>query len=79
MNPREGEDILTNSAFDPVLSDLFQNYSSSGFISKSSPLISLRVINQLILWFMEPGDSISHSQGISNNPYPETNQPNFSY
>ena len=24
---------------------------------------------------MEPGDSMSHSQGVSNNPYPEHNQP----
>ena len=25
---------------------------------------------------MEPGGSMSHSQGLSNNPYPEPNQPN---
>ena len=25
---------------------------------------------------METGDSMSHSQGLSNNPYPELNQPN---
>ena len=25
---------------------------------------------------MEPGGSIPHSQGVSNNPYPEPNQPN---
>ena len=25
---------------------------------------------------MEPGGSIQHSQGLSNNPYPEPNQPN---
>ena len=24
---------------------------------------------------MEPGDLMSHSQGLSNNPYPEMNQP----
>ena len=28
---------------------------------------------------MEPGGSIPHSQGLSNNPYPEPNQPNSSY
>ena len=28
---------------------------------------------------MEPGGSIPHSQGQPNNPYPEPNQPNFSY
>ena len=25
---------------------------------------------------MKPGDSMLHSQGLSNNPYPEPNQPN---
>ena len=25
---------------------------------------------------MEPEDSMPHSQGLSNNPYPEPNQPN---
>ena len=28
---------------------------------------------------MEPGGSIPHSQGLSNNPYPESNQPNSLY
>ena len=28
---------------------------------------------------MEPGGSIQHSQGLSSNPYPESNQPNYSY
>ena len=28
---------------------------------------------------MEPGNLMPHSQGFSNNPYPESNQPNFSY
>ena len=27
---------------------------------------------------MEPGGSMQHSQGVSNNPYPEPNQPNSS-
>ena len=26
---------------------------------------------------MEPGGSMPHSQGLSNNSYPEPNQPNF--
>ena len=30
-------------------------------------------------WHMEPGGSMLHSQGLSNNPYPEVNQPNSSY
>ena len=30
------------------------------------------------LWLWKPGSSIPHSQGFSNNPYPEKNQPNFS-
>ena len=28
---------------------------------------------------MEPEGSTPHSQGLSNNPYPEPNQPNSSY
>ena len=28
---------------------------------------------------MEPGGSMTHSQGLSNNPYPEPNQSNSSY
>ena len=28
---------------------------------------------------MEPGGSMQYSQGFSNNPYPEPNQPNSSY
>ena len=32
----------------------------------------------LILWLMEPRGSMPHSQGLSNNPYPEPNQPNSS-
>ena len=33
---------------------------------------------QLLLtpWLMEPGGSMAHSQGLSNNSYPEPNQPN---
>ena len=30
-------------------------------------------------WLMEPGGSMPHSQGLSNNPCPELNQPNSSY
>jgi len=26
---------------------------------------------------MEPGGSMPHSQGLSNNPYPEPNQANY--
>ena len=30
---------------------------------------------RLTPWLMEPGGPIPHSQGLSNNPYPELNQP----
>ena len=33
--------------------------------------------NKLTPWFMKPGGSMPHSQGLSNNPYPELNQPNY--
>ena len=33
--------------------------------------------NNLTPWLMEPGGSMPHSQGLSNNSYPEPNQPNY--
>ena len=33
--------------------------------------------NKLTPWLMEPGGSMPHSQGLSNNFYPEPNQPNY--
>ena len=30
-------------------------------------------------WLMEPGGLMPHSQGLSNIPYPDPNQPNSSY
>ena len=32
---------------------------------------------KLTPWLMEPGGSMPHLQGLSNNPYPEPNQPNY--
>ena len=32
--------------------------------------------NKITTWLMEPGGSMSHSQGLYNNSYPEPNQPN---
>ena len=34
--------------------------------------------NKLTPWVMESGGSMPHSQGLSNNAYPGTNQPNSS-
>ena len=33
--------------------------------------------NRLTPWLMEPGGSMLHSQGLSDNPYPDSNQPNY--
>ena len=33
--------------------------------------------HSLTLWLMELRGSLPHSQGLSNNPYPEPNQPLF--
>ena len=35
--------------------------------------------SKLTTWLMEPGGSMPHSQGFSNNPYPEPNRPSSSY
>ena len=32
---------------------------------------------ELTPWLMEPGGSMPHSRGLSNNPFPELNQPNY--
>ena len=32
---------------------------------------------KLTSWLMKPGGLMPHSQGLSNNPYPEPNQPNY--
>ena len=34
---------------------------------------------QLTPWLMEPGGSMPHLKGLSNNPYPEPNQPNYQH
>ena len=34
------------------------------------------IVHLLTPWIMEPGGSMRHSQGLSNNSYPEPNQPN---
>ena len=41
-------------------------------------LIRLGLSTQLTPWFMKLRGSMSHSQELSNNPYPEPNQPNSS-
>ena len=33
--------------------------------------------HKLTKWLMEPGGSIMHSQKLSNDPYPESNEPQF--
>ena len=35
------------------------------------------IVWKLTPWLMEPGGSMPHSQGLSNNSYPEPNQPNY--
>ena len=35
------------------------------------------LVKQLTQWLMEPRGSMQHAQGLSNNPYPESNQPNY--
>ena len=38
----------------------------------------LFITNQITPWLMEPGGSMINSQGLSYNPYLESNQPNYS-
>ena len=45
----------------------------------SPPIVLPPVDLTLTLWLMVPGRTMLHSQGLSNNPYLEPNQPNSSY
>ena len=36
-----------------------------------------KVLTRKLTNSMEPGGPMPHSQGLSNNPYPELNQPNY--
>ena len=45
----------------------------------SNIFLAFPSVNLLTLWLMKPGGSMTHSQGLSNNPYPEQNQLNPSY
>ena len=35
--------------------------------------------NELTPWLMKPGGLMPHSQGLSNNPYPQNKKPNSLY
>ena len=54
-------------------SAIFPTIVSLNYILTSRSYVYL--INQLTPWLMEPGGSMPHSQGLSNNSYPEANQP----
>ena len=56
--------------------DLDENRTRCIKICVATPI---PLINYLTPWLIEPADSILHSQGLSNSPYPKSNQPNYSY
>ena len=45
----------------------------------TTELLLLLLTNQPTLWPLEPGGSMPHSRGLSNNPNPQPNQPNIPY
>ena len=47
------------------------------FLIPTAQLLEQSVTPILTPWLMKPGGSMPHSQGISNNPYPEPNQPSY--
>ena len=54
---------------------------SLGIVCRSAWFLQLTIIwfhqtYRLATWLMEPGGSMPHSQGLSNNTFPEPNQPN---
>ena len=40
---------------------------------------TIKYIKLLATWPMEPGGSMPHAKGLSDNPHPEPNQPNSLY
>ena len=51
------------------------------FISEKRELMNFTYMylctKYITSWLMEPGGSMPNSQGLSNNPYPEPNQPYY--
>ena len=71
--------------FDGCYSSLKENHTRRTTIRNSTEQDEVGVIRWdvgdvmgilLTPWLMEPGGSMPHSQGLSNNSYPESNQPN---
>ena len=70
--------LQSNASFPKMTRHFYYNcgniYKTRKHTFGSSCLI---IYNKLTPWLMEPGGSMPHSQGLSNNPYPELNQPNY--
>ena len=47
------------------------------YLTKEKFIGRLSIYIELTPWLMEPGGSMPHSQGLSNNSHPEPNQPNY--
>ena len=62
------------------MADISKTLTMNMMIMKISKMIMITVtfyVIKLTPWLMEPGGSMPHSQGLSNNSYPELNQPNY--
>ena len=66
-----------NSSLIPISLRSFLVLSPDLCRDLSKGLFLVGVTKKLTPWLMEPGGSIPHSQGLSNNSYPEPNQPNY--
>jgi hypothetical protein len=58
---------------------IFKTVEVPGIKLATSWIIIIIIIIIVTPWLMEYVGSIPHSQGLSNNPHPESNQPNSSH
>ena len=76
---KKNADVLLNSHKDIGSAVNIQNIKDMEVGSHRVMMANVYITignNKLTPWLMEPVGSMLHSQGISNNSYPEPNQPN---
>ena len=67
--------FLVHFSYDNYI-ETSEGCGNSSLSLSSSSLVSIRITNSIAY---EPEGSISHSRGLSSNPYPRLKQPNYLY
>ena len=61
---------------DTMVTEQCLRFEENTQIPQKSKCININYYLILTTWLMEPGDSMQYSQELSENPYPDANQPN---